>query len=108
MPPSIILEVAMRIVPIVLAAVGIMGFVAAASPARADWDDHDGWRRQEGHEHGGREHQWREQRWRDHEWRERAYRGYAPPVIYAPPPAYYYAPPQQRYYGGGYAGFSYR
>lgn len=87
----------MRVIPVLLAAAGALGVVAAAStPARADWDDHDGWRR-----HEWREHEWRERRWREHEWRERAWGAYAPPpayyvpppVVYAPPPAYYVPPP---------------
>ncbi len=106
----------MRIVPVVLAAVGVLSFVAASSPARADWDDHNGWRWQEGREHARQEHerawqqhQWREQRWREREWHERAYGAYGPPrVIYSTPPTYYYAPSPPPYYRqGGFAGFGF-
>ena len=79
----------MRLLPVLLAAVGALGVAAACAPARAEWDD-DGWRH-----HEWRERQWQEQRWREHEWRERQRQSYAPPpVIYARPPlAYSYAPP---------------
>ena len=85
----------MRIVPVILAALGALGVAAASSPARAEWDDHDGW-----HQHEWRERQSREQRWHEHEWRERQWRGYAPApaVVYAPPPAAYYAPLPPPYY----------
>lgn len=69
-----------------IAFAGIVGVVAASVPARADEDDHGGWRR----------HEWREQRWREHEWREHHWRGFAPPPVAYAPPGYYYAPP--RYY----------
>ena len=78
----------MRIQRIVLAAAGALTVLAAAMPARADWD---GWRR----------HEWREHEWREHEWqRHESHRpgyvyGPAPAVIhrppaYAPAPGYYY------------------
>lgn len=91
----------MRAVTAVLAVFGLLGVVAASTPAKAhDFDDDDGgWRRQ-----AWREHQWQEQHWREHEWRERARESYAPPpVVYAPPgyyapaPAYYPAPPPAYY-----------
>jgi hypothetical protein len=86
----------MRLLPVLLASIGALGATAACSPARAQWDDNDGWRR----------HEWREHEWREHDWRERQRQSYAPPpVIYAPPPlAYsyappaYYAPPPAAYY----------
>ena len=86
----------MRLLPVLLASIGALGAAAACSPARAQWDDNDGWRRHEWREH--QEQRWREHEWREHEWRERQRQSYyAPPVIYsAPPPAYSYAP--QGYY----------
>ena len=80
----------MRLFPVLLASVGVLGVAATCSPARADWDD-DGWRHHEWHEH-------QERRWREHEWRERQRQSYhaAPPVIYSVPPAYSYTP--QGYY----------
>ncbi len=78
----------MRLFPVLLASVSALGVAAACSPARAQWDDDDGWRHHEWHEQ-------QERRWREHEWRERQRQSYyaAPPVIYAaPPPAYSYAP----------------
>lgn len=82
----------MRTLPVVLAALGAFGLLAASTAARADgWGDHDGWRR----------HEWREHMWREHEWRER--HAFAPPVVYAPAPGYYappavvYAPPPPVY-----------
>jgi len=70
-------EKIMRAVTAVMAAVGVLGVLAASVSARADEDDYGGWRR----------HEWREHQWREHEWH-----GYAsPPVAYAPPG--YYAPP---------------
>jgi hypothetical protein len=66
-----------------LAGAATLVTLAAAAPARADWD-HDGWRR-----HEWREHEWREHEWREHEWREHhPVWGYQ----YAPPPPVYYAP----------------
>jgi len=85
----------MRAVTAVLAVFGLLGVVAATTPAKAhDFDDDGGWQRQE-----WRAHQWREQRWR-----ERARESYAPPpVVYAPPGYYapapaYYPPPPPAYY----------
>ena len=87
----------MRLLPVLLASVSVLGVAAACSPARAQWDDNDGWRRHEWHEQ--QERRWREHEWREHEWRERQRQSYyaAPPMVYsAPPPAYFYAP--QGYY----------
>jgi hypothetical protein len=90
----------------VMAALGILGVVAAYAPASAHEDDHDCWRRQEWREHQG--HEWREQqereeqrqRWREHEWRERAEQNHAQPqVYYARPPTYYSAPAYPPAYG---------
>jgi hypothetical protein len=81
----------MRITPLVIAAIGLLGIAAASSPARADWDDDDdGWRR----------HEWREHRWREHEWRGQYWHQYAPPppVVYVPPPVRYYSVPAPSYY----------
>ena len=84
----------MRTLSLLLAAAGALSVAAPSTPARADWADHDGWRR-----HERREHQWEQQRWREHEWRERAWQSYAPPpVVYAPGPPAYYAPPPPAYY----------
>lgn len=93
----------MRLLPVLLASIGALGIATAASPARADWDGDDGWRRHEWREH--QEQRWREHEWREHEWRERQRQSYyaAPPVIYSPPaysyapPAYYAAPPAAYY-----------
>ena len=84
----------------VAATFGALALLAAASAARADWDN------------GG--HEWRDRDWREHEWRRFHHREgpflYAPPppVVYAPPPPRYSAPPPAYYapppgyYGGGY------
>jgi hypothetical protein len=79
----------MRITPLIIAAIGLLGVAAASSPARAD-DDDDGWRR----------HEWREHRWREHEWRGQYWHQYAPPppVVYVPPPVRYYSMPAPSYY----------
>ncbi len=54
----------MRATTAAMAVVGVFGALAASTPARADWDDHDGgWRRHE----------------RERERRERAWQAYAPP-----------------------------
>jgi hypothetical protein len=101
----------MRAQRIVLAAAAGLAVLAAAIPARADWD---GWRRHEWRERASREREWQ----RDH-WHQPGY-AYVPPppgiyrpppvisrpptaiyrrptAIYRPPPAYYappvYAPP---------------
>ena len=93
----------MRLFPVLLASVSALGVAAACSPARAQWDDNDGWRRHEWREH--QERRWREHEWREHEWRERQRQSYyaAPPVIYPAPPAYSYAP--QGYYAVPPAGY---
>ena len=89
----------MRRITTMIAALGVLGVVAAVGSASAHEDGYDdGWRR-----HEWQEHQWREQRWREHEWRERAWHAYAPPpVVYGPPgyyvPQSYYAPVPQAYY----------
>lgn len=73
----------MRTFPMILAAAGAIGLMAAAAaPAKADWDHHwHGWHRPYWH-HG----------WSYHRW-------YRPPVvIYRPPPRVYYPPPYA-YYG---------
>jgi len=88
----------MRTLPIVLAAAGAISLLAAASPAKADWDDHgrSGWR----------DRDWRTEEWREHHhawwpghysWRPGYYSygyGYAPPIVrYRPPVVRYgYAP----------------
>ncbi len=94
----------MRLVPVLLVSIGVLGVAAAHSPARAEWGD-DGWRHHEWREHEWREQRWRDHEWREHEWRERQRQSYAPPpVIYGAPPAYsytppaYYAPPPTAYY----------
>src|SRR5260370_40291444 len=48
----------MRTLPIVLAAAGAISLLAAAAPAKADWDDHgrSGWR----------DRDWRTEEWRGH------------------------------------------
>jgi hypothetical protein len=98
---------AMRAQRIVLAAAGGLAVLAAAIPARADWD---GWRR-----HEWRERAWREREWQRHHWHQPGY-AYVPPppviyrpppAIYRPPPAYYapppvYAPPPGPGWGYGY------
>jgi hypothetical protein len=94
-------EAFMRLLPVLLASVSALGVAAACSPARADWDDNDGWGHHEWHEQ--QEQRWREHEWREHEWHERqrqsyyaapppAY-SYAPQGYYVAPPAAYYAPP---------------
>jgi hypothetical protein len=82
----------MRAITAVIAAVGVLGMVAASAPARADDDDYGGWRR----------HEWREHEWREHQWREGWHAYVPPPVVYAQPPYYsappvYYAPPPVYY-----------
>jgi hypothetical protein len=87
----------MRTLPIVLAAAGAISLLAAAAPAKADWDDHgrSGWR----------DRDWRTEEWREHHhawspgysWRPGYYGygyGYAPPIVrYRPPVVRYgYAP----------------
>ena len=88
----------MRTLPIVLAAAGAISLLAAAAPAKADWDDHgrSGWR----------DRDWRTEDWREHHharwpghysWRPGYYSygyGYAPPIVrYRPPVVRYgYAP----------------
>jgi hypothetical protein len=104
----------MRLLPVLLASISAFGVAAAYSPAQAQWDDNDGWRRHEWREH--QEQRWREHEWREHEWRARQRQSYfaPPPVIYsapglgysyapqgyypAPPPAYYAPPPQPPIY----------
>ena len=78
----------MRTLPIVLAAAGAISLLAAAAPAKADWDDHgrSGW-------HSG----WHDRDWRAEEWR--GHRAWAP-GYYGWRPGYYtygYAPPVVRY-----------
>ncbi len=86
----------MRISQVVLAAVAISGLIVASGPARAEWDDDDGWRHHEFHEQlrHQRADWWqarREQRWQER-YQAPAYVA-GPPVQYAPPPVYYAAPP---------------
>lgn len=83
----------MRLLPVLLASISALSIAAACSPARAEWDGDDGWRRHEWREH--REQRWREHEWREHEWRERQRQSYyaPPPAVFAAPPAYSYAPP---------------
>ncbi len=80
----------MRIAPLVIAAIGLVAIAGASSPARADWDNDDGWRR----------HEWLEHRWREREWRAQYRHQYAPPppVVYVPPPVRYYSVPAPSYY----------
>ena len=86
----------MRISQVFLAAVAISGLVVASGPARAEWDDDDGWRHHEFHEQLRHERADRWQARREQRWQER-YQAPAyiagPPVHYAPPPVYYAAPP---------------
>lgn len=88
----------MRAITAVMAAISLLGVITAGAPARADEDEHGGWRRHE--------HRWRgedEDRWREHRWGEHRWLGYGqPPVAYAPPgyyavPRYYAAPPPAYY-----------
>ena len=65
---------------VVLAALGAVFVLGAATPASADYDD---WRNRE-----WREHEWREQH-HHHHWRQEYY---APPRVYYAPPRVYYAP----------------
>ena len=86
----------MRAAQVLLAAVAISGLTLASGPARAEWDDDDGWRHHEFHEQlrqerADRWHARREQRWRE-QYEAPAY-VVAPPARYAPPPFYYAAPP---------------
>lgn len=88
----------MRTLPIVLAAAGAISLLAAAAPAKAEWDDHA---RSEWRDHGVRTEEWRDHY---HARGPGFYRyGYAPPVVYgyAPPIVHYrYRAPVVRY---GYA-----
>jgi hypothetical protein len=85
----------MRAFSAMLCAIAALGALAVTSPARAGWNDEDGWRR----------HEWREHVGREHEWRQRQWYGYALPMVvyapaptyYAPPPVYYAAPPPTVY-----------
>ncbi len=79
----------MSIRMIALATCGAVALLAAAAPARADWDHRDGWG-------------WHGRDWHDG-WHGRwggppppVYRPWAyapPPAVYYPPPAYYAPPP---------------
>ena len=66
---------------VVLAALGAVFVLGAATPAFADYDD---WRSRE-----WREHEWREHHHHHHHWRQEYY---APPRVYYAPPTYYYEP----------------
>ncbi len=69
--------------PILLGACLAGTLLAAAAPARADWDDH----------HRGH---WDHDRWHHEGWGW-APRWVPPPVYYASPPPAYYAPPPAYY-----------
>jgi hypothetical protein len=109
----------MRLCSIILAAAGAVSVLAAAAPARADWDDWGDSRRPGWNDHG-RDRGWRDRDWRDNQrgWNRGYYGygygpgyysyGYAPPVVVAPryPRPRYYAPPPV-VYGPGF-GFTIR
>ena len=102
--------VSVRTLSVGFAIVAGLGVLVAAGPARADWDDHDGWHHRW---HHGWHRDWHEHgRW--HHWRSpavvvapRPYYYARPPVVYAPPPAYY-APPPVYYAPGVSFGFTVR
>lgn len=52
----------MRAITAAMASLGVLGIVAASTPAQAQEDDYDGgWKRQEWREHQRHEQRWREQ-----------------------------------------------